>query len=65
VWSNRKAIRELATSQWSKDLARTHITTLGAEEVANMPFCSTSNNYLAFDGCLAALATRAEELMEI
>jgi hypothetical protein len=45
--------------------ARTYVTALCAEEVADVPFCSTSNNYLAFDGRLTALTTRAEELMEV
>jgi hypothetical protein len=43
----------------------TYITALGAEKVANVPFCATCNDNLAFDGCLAALAARTEQLMEI
>jgi hypothetical protein len=47
-----------------KDL-KTYIATLGAEEVANMPFSTACHNNFSFDGCLAALAAWAEQLVEI
>jgi hypothetical protein len=43
----------------------TYITTFGAEKVANVPFCATCDDNLAFDGCLTALAARTEKLVEI
>jgi hypothetical protein len=41
------------------------ITTLCAEEMASMPLRTTSNDNLALDRCLARLAARGEELVEI
>lgn len=41
------------------------VATLRAKEVTGMPFCSTSHNDLAFYGRFAALAARAEELVEV
>lgn len=46
-------------------MGTTYITTLGAEKVANVPFCATCYDNLALDRCLTALAARTEELMEI
>jgi hypothetical protein len=47
-----------------KDL-ETYIAALGAEEVANMPFSAACHNNFSFNGCLAALAAGAEQLVEI
>ena len=44
---------------------QTYITTLCAEEVADMPFGTTCHYHFSFDGGLAALATGAEHLVEI
>lgn len=41
------------------------ITALSAEEVAGMPFRTTCHDDFAFNGCLAALASRGEELVEV
>lgn len=41
------------------------IATLCAEKVASVPFRAARNNDLAFDGCLARFAARAEHFMEI
>lgn len=41
------------------------ITALGAEKVPGMPFRTTRYNDFAFDGRLAALASRREELVEV
>lgn len=50
----------------SKDgVGKTYITTLCAEEVANMPFCSTCDNYLALNGRFATLAARTERFVEV
>ena len=43
----------------------TYITTFGAEEMANMPFRSASHDHFSLDGCFAALASRAEEFVEV
>ncbi len=43
----------------------THISTLRAKEMSNVPFTSTSHHHLALDGRLAASASWAEELVEI
>lgn len=48
-----------------ESLTGTYITTFGAEEMTNMPFCSTGYNHFAFDGCLATLASRTEQFVEI
>jgi len=41
------------------------ITALGAEEVASMPLRTTCHNDLTFNRCLATLASRGEELVEV
>jgi hypothetical protein len=41
------------------------ITALSAEEMSGMPFCTASNDDFTFNGCLAALAARGEELVEV
>ena len=41
------------------------IATLCAEEMSRVPFCTASDNDLAFNRGLAALAPRREQLMEI
>jgi hypothetical protein len=41
------------------------ISALGAEEVTSMPFRTASNDNLALNGRLAALAARGEELVEV
>ena len=41
------------------------IATLGAEEVADVPLGPTRHHDLALDGRVAALAARAEELVEV
>jgi len=43
----------------------THISTLSAKEMPNVPFTSASHHYFALDGRLAASASWAEELVEI
>lgn len=42
-----------------------YITTFGAEEVTSMPFGSASHDHFALDGRLAALASWAEEFVEV
>jgi hypothetical protein len=41
------------------------IATLRTKEVSSMPLRSTRDDNLTFDRCLAALAPRTEELVEI
>jgi len=41
------------------------VTTLGTEEMADMPFRSSCNNDLALDRCFAGTAARRKELMKI
>jgi hypothetical protein len=43
----------------------TYITTFGAEEVADMPFSSTSDDNFSFDRCLAAFASWAEQFVKV
>lgn len=44
---------------------KTYITTFGAEEMTNVPFGATCNHNFALDRRLAALASRAEQLVKI
>jgi hypothetical protein len=41
------------------------VTTLGAEEVADMPFRSSCNNDLTLDRCFAGTAAGRKELVEV
>jgi hypothetical protein len=41
------------------------IATLSAEKVSSMPFRTTRNNDLAFDGSLAALAAGRKQFVEV
>lgn len=43
----------------------THISTLCAKEMSDVPFTTASHHHLALNGRLAAAASRAEELVEI
>lgn len=44
---------------------KTHITTLRAKEMSNMPLGATSDDDLALNGRLTALTPRTKELMEV
>lgn len=48
-----------------KGKGTTHISTLSTKEVSNMPFTPASHHHLALNGCLAAAAPRAKELVEV
>lgn len=49
----------------SQGSGRKYITTFGAEEMADMPFCPASYNNFSFNRSFAALASWTEEFMEI
>jgi hypothetical protein len=53
----------LLLDKWRRRIKR--ITALRAKEVTHMPLSATSNNDLALNGRLAALAPRREEFVEV